>query len=79
MIKRIVYIMLVAWAAILTAAAQLPHSYQCDFEDAAENSLWVLNYSDFEEGAADPGYRELYVRWLQMAVFLPVIRLAIRV
>ena len=45
MIKRIVYIMLVAWAAILTAAAQLPHSYQCDFEDAAENSLWVLNYT----------------------------------
>lgn len=45
MIKRIVYIMLVAWAAILTVAAQLPHSYQCDFEDAAENSLWVLNYT----------------------------------
>ncbi len=45
MIKRIVYIMLVAWAATLTAAAQLPHSYQCDFEDDAENSLWVLNYT----------------------------------
>ncbi len=29
---------------------------------------------DFEEGAADPGYRELYVRWLQMAVFLPMMR-----
>ena len=43
MIKRIVYIMLVAWAATLTAAAQLPHSYTCDFEDDAENVLWQLN------------------------------------
>ncbi len=43
MIKRIVYIMLVAWAATLTAAAQLPHSYTCDFEDDAENALWQLN------------------------------------
>ena len=29
---------------------------------------------DFEEGVHDPGYRELYVRWLQMAVFLPMMR-----
>ena len=29
---------------------------------------------DFEDGVRDPGYRELYVRWLQMAVFLPVMR-----
>ena len=35
--------MLVAWAATLTAAAQLPHSYTCDFEDDAENALWQLN------------------------------------
>lgn len=43
MIKRTIYIMLVAWTAILTAAAQLPHSYQCDFEDDAENAQWELN------------------------------------
>ncbi len=29
---------------------------------------------DFEQGVQDPGYRELYVRWLQMAVFLPMMR-----
>ena len=29
---------------------------------------------DFEEGTADPGYRELYVRWLQLAAFLPMMR-----
>ncbi len=29
---------------------------------------------DFEAGVADPGYRELYVRWLQMATFLPMMR-----
>lgn len=43
MIKRIVYILLAAFAATLTAAAQLPHSYQCDFEDDAENAQWELN------------------------------------
>lgn len=35
--------MLVAWAATLTAAAQLLHSYTCDFENEAENALWTLN------------------------------------
>ena len=34
---------------------------------------WFWN-GDFEEGTADPGYRELYVRWLQMAAFLPMMR-----
>ena len=29
---------------------------------------------DFEEGVKDAGYCELYVRWLQMAVFLPMMR-----
>ena len=29
---------------------------------------------DFEKGIEDPGYRELYVRWLQMAAFLPMMR-----
>lgn len=28
----------------------------------------------FEDGVADLGYRELYVRWLQLAAFLPVMR-----
>ncbi len=40
--RRIRYI-LIALATALTAAAQLPHSYSCDFEDAAENSQWNLN------------------------------------
>jgi alpha-D-xyloside xylohydrolase len=29
---------------------------------------------DFEEGVKDPGYRELYLRWLQFACFLPIFR-----
>ena len=29
---------------------------------------------DFSEGVKDPGYRELYVRWLQFAAFLPMMR-----
>ena len=29
---------------------------------------------DYEEGVKDLGYRELYTRWLQFAVFLPVFR-----
>ena len=29
---------------------------------------------DFEEGVRDPGYKELYVRWLQAAAFLPMMR-----
>lgn len=29
---------------------------------------------DYEEGVADKGYQELYVRWLQMACFLPMFR-----
>ncbi len=29
---------------------------------------------DFARGSADLGYRELYVRWLQMGAFLPVFR-----
>lgn len=28
---------------LANAVAQLPHSYQCDFEDEAENALWTLN------------------------------------
>ncbi|MDR1948067.1 MAG: DUF5110 domain-containing protein [Spirochaetaceae bacterium] len=29
---------------------------------------------DFEEGTKDPGYREIYLRWLQFACFLPLFR-----
>ena len=42
MMRRIQYI-LIALVTALTAAAQLPHSYTCDFEDATENAQWNLN------------------------------------
>ncbi|MDY4139226.1 MAG: glycoside hydrolase family 31 protein [Eubacteriales bacterium] len=29
---------------------------------------------DFEDGVDDPGYRELYVRWLQLGMLLPMMR-----
>lgn len=35
--------------------------------------LWFWN-GDFDEGADDLGYRELYVRWFQLGVFLPMFR-----
>ncbi len=35
--------------------------------------LWFWN-GDYNEGVRDLGYRELYVRWLQYAAFLPVFR-----
>lgn len=31
------------WMATVTTFAQLPHTYYCDFEDAAENANWNLN------------------------------------
>ncbi|MBR4429636.1 MAG: DUF5110 domain-containing protein, partial [Clostridia bacterium] len=34
---------------------------------------WV-GAGDFNQGVNDPGYRELYVRWLQFSVFLPIMR-----
>ena len=34
---------------------------------------WFWN-GHYENGNADPGYRELYVRWLQYGVFLPIFR-----
>ncbi len=37
------------------------------------NPLWFWN-GDYEDGAEDPAYRELYTRWLQMGVFLPMFR-----
>ena len=44
MLKKLLYIWLVLGMAV-TAAAQLPHSYYCDFENEAENAQWVLNKS----------------------------------
>lgn len=35
--------------------------------------LWFWR-GDFDEGVADLGYRELYVRWFQWATFLPILR-----
>lgn len=37
------------------------------------SKLWFWD-GDFNDGAADLGYRELYVRWLQLGTFLPVFR-----
>lgn len=35
--------------------------------------LWFW-CGDFEDGADDYGYRELYVRWMQLGAFLPIFR-----
>lgn len=35
--------------------------------------LWFWN-GDFNDGVLDPGYRELYTRWLQFGTFLPMFR-----
>ncbi len=37
------------------------------------NKLWFWD-GDYNEGVNDLGYRELYVRWLQLGAFLPVFR-----
>lgn len=37
------------------------------------NKLWFWD-GDYNDGVNDLGYRELYVRWLQYATFLPVFR-----
>ncbi len=37
------------------------------------NPLWFWA-GEYNRGCEDPGYRELYTRWLQYAVFLPVFR-----
>jgi alpha-D-xyloside xylohydrolase len=36
-------------------------------------NFWSIS-GDYEQGCNDLGYRELYVRWLQYATFLPVMR-----
>ena len=35
--------------------------------------LWFWS-GDYDEGVADPAYRELFVRWFQYATFLPMLR-----
>lgn len=40
--RRFLYIFIALMAAA-TMAAQKPHSYYCDFEDATENAQWSLN------------------------------------
>ncbi|MGV8976620.1 MAG: TIM-barrel domain-containing protein [Cellulomonas sp.] len=37
------------------------------------DGMWFWR-GDFADGVADLGYRELYVRWLQMGTFLPIMR-----
>lgn len=43
--RRILYILTITLLTAVTAAAQKPHSYVCDFENATENAQWVLNYT----------------------------------
>lgn len=38
-----------------------------------QENLWFWN-GDYNEGVADLGYRELYVRWFQFGAFLPIFR-----
>jgi alpha-D-xyloside xylohydrolase len=39
----------------------------------ARGRPWFMD-GDYDKGAADLGYRELYTRWLQFGVFLPMFR-----
>ncbi len=41
--------------------------------DPDANPVWFWR-GDYDDGAANPGYRELYTRWLQFASFLPMFR-----
>ncbi len=41
------------------------------FVDSREQWFWR---GDYPGGCDDPGYRELYVRWLQLGAFLPMMR-----
>ena len=40
-------------------------------DDPTPKWFW---HGAFENGLSDPGFRELYVRWLQLGVFLPMFR-----
>ncbi len=41
--------------------------------DTAHLPLWFWK-GDYNDGVADPAYRELYVRWLEFGTFLPIFR-----
>lgn len=41
--------------------------------DSDHKPLWFW-HGDYNDGVLDKGYRELYVRWLEFATFLPVFR-----
>ena len=41
--RRILYILTITLLTAVTATAQKPHSYVCDFENATENAQWHLN------------------------------------
>lgn len=41
--------------------------------DTAHLPLWFWQ-GNYNDGVADPAYRELYVRWLQFGAFLPIFR-----
>ena len=41
--------------------------------DTEHKPLWFWK-GDYNDGVSDMGYRELYVRWLEFAAFLPVFR-----
>ena len=41
--------------------------------DAEAKPVWFWA-GEYDAGAADPAYRELYVRWLQLGAFLPLFR-----
>ena len=49
----------------------IPKPFLALFVKKGEEWFWNGHY---ENGNADPGYRELYVRWLQYGVFLPIFR-----
>ncbi len=42
-------------------------------KDESGWALWFWN-GDFNGGVKDPGYRELYTRWIQFGCFLPIFR-----
>ena len=48
-------------------------NYMSVREDGSKVKRWFWN-GDYNDGVADPAYRELYIRWLQYGCFLPVCR-----
>ena len=48
-------------------------NYMSVREDGNKVRRWFWN-GDYNDGVKDPEYRELYIRWLQYGVFLPICR-----